>query len=400
VRTASIARSLLVLLIAVIPLTTNHTDGSPVGRLYGKVLDRDGRPIAGAVLRVTGSGAVGVYDARTDERGTYQFMALPTLETLEIRAESPGRLPVVYKGITVRESSGTRRDFKLRGVDEHEVLILYDPRVKYHEAALQGARSTIKADIHTLKVSGRGVSEFRRLSAMLAKRPNAVLAIGPEPARLSRRAIKDVPVVYTMVPDPVGDDLSTANLCGLMLNGGYDDQLTTLASMRPNARRLVTIYDPRVLARSVGELARAARARGMSLQAKPARDLRQLTAALDKLDGRDFDAFFYLVDPALFRAGDFARVKRFSANGRLVLIVPDDSLVAEGGTFSHAPGFRHMGGYAGRLVNDILSGESEPAGIQSRFPTMRAFSVNTLEAGRLGLVIPQELSATAYSSGE
>src|SRR5678815_5544135 len=288
----------LAIALAVIACTMLHSQASPVGRLFGSVRDREGKPIAGAVIRVTGPGAVGIYDARTNAAGVYQFMGLPTQEILEVRAGFPGKLPVVYFGVTVRESSGSRRDFKLRGVDEHEVLILYDPRYKHHEIALQGARSTIKADIVTLKVTGRGVNESRQLAGKLASRPNVVMAIGQQPARLSRREIKDVPVVYAMEPDPVSDDLSTVNLCGLALNGGYGDQLETLARMRPSAKRLVTVYDPRILARAVGELRRAAQDHGMTLQVKPARDVRQLTVALQTLDPRQFDAYYYLVDPA------------------------------------------------------------------------------------------------------
>ena len=386
-----IPRAFVVLALGLIPFTVLDSEAAPVGRLFGNVRDRGGKPIAGASIRVTGPGAVGVYDALTNAQGTYQFMALPTREILVVRAESPGRLPVVYSGITVSEGSGTRRDFKLRGIDEHEVLIMYDPRFKHHEIALQGARSTIKADILTLKVTGRGLTESRRLSDMLTARPNAVIAIGQQPSRLSRRAIKDTPVVYAMEPDPVNDDLSTVNLCGLTLNGGFGEQLEALANLRPSARRLLTVYDPRNLARDVRELRRLAEDRGMTLQVKPARDVRQVGAALKALDPDDYDAYFYLVDPALFSAGDFDRVRRFTSKSDMVVIVPDPSLVEAGGTFSHAPGFREMGAYAGRLVNQIMSGAAEPSDIGVTFPAVRVFSVNDSEAKRLGLIIPSGL---------
>ena len=399
-RCETFRRALLVLVLAIIPFATQDSEAAPVGRLFGNVRDRGGKPIAGASIIVTGPGAVGVYDARTNANGTYQFMALPTQEILVVRAESPGKLPVVYSGVTVSEGSGTRRDFKLRGVDEHEVLILYDPRFKYHEVVLQGSRSTIKADIVTLKVTGRGVNESRRLSDMLAMRPNAVLAIGQQPTRLSRRAIKDTPVVYAMEPDPIRDDLTTVNLCGFTLNGGFDDQLDTLARMRPSARRLLTVFDPRILARDVRELRRLAHERGMTLEVRPARDVRQFAVALKELDPDEFDAYFYLVNPALYSAGDFDRVKRFTAKSDIVLIVPDPSLVDAGGTFSYAPGFREMGAHAGRLVNQILSGAVEPSDIGVRFPTVRALSINDSEAKRLGLTIPKNPDAPTAADSD
>jgi ABC-type uncharacterized transport system substrate-binding protein len=362
-----------------------ESEASPVGRLYGSVKDRAGRPIAGATIRVNGPGAVGIYATSTTSQGTYQFMDLPTHEMLEIRAEAPDKLPLVYFGITVRVDSGTRRDFKLRSEGEHEVLILIDPRVDYHEIGLEGARSTIRADLSVMKVTGRGLTESRRLAELMDLRPNAVLAIGAPAARLARREIKDVPVIYTMVPDPVKDDLSTVNLCGLTLNGGFDDQLQVLATLRPSARRLLTVYDPRSLAPTIRELRRSAENHGMSLQVGPVRDIRQLTRALAELDPRNFDAFFFLLDPDLFDAGDFERVQRFSAGGDMVLIVPDPSLVTAGGTFSNAPGFRELGAHAGRLVNHVLSGKAEPSDIAIGYPPLRSLSINKDVAKRLGI---------------
>ena len=378
-------RGLLLFIPLFLPFAITLSEAAPVGRLFGNVRDRTGRPIADARITVTGPGAVGVYDARTNANGTYQFMALPTHEILVVRAESAGRLPVVYTGITVIEGSGTRRDFKLRGVDEHEVLILYDPRFKHHEAALQGARAVLKADILTLKVTGRGATESRRLAEMMAARPNAVLAIGQQPTRLSRRAIKDTPVVYTMEPDPVRDDITTVNLCGFTLNGGFDGPLETLARLRPSARRLLTVFDPTVLARDVRDLRLRAQEHGMTLDVRSARDVRQLAATLKELDPAEYDAYFYLMDPHFSAAGDFERVRRFTAKTNMVLIVPDPSLVEAGGTYSDAPGFREMGASAGRVVNRILSGGVEPSDIGTGYPAVRALSVNSTEAMRLGL---------------
>jgi len=165
--------------------------------------------------------------------------------------------------------------------------------------------------------------------------------------------------------------------------------------LKHDAGTIATIYDPRHLASAVGDLRRAASARGLSLVTRTARDARQVIAALDGLEGEAIDAFYFLLDPELFDAGGFERVRQFAQRRRLVLVVPDPSFVAVGGTFSYGPGFHEMGAYAGRLVRHIFSGAAEPSDLAVRFPGTRRLSINPFEVERLGLTIPEPWKQTA-----
>lgn len=364
----------------------SHADTG--GRLAGYVTDENGRPIPSARVKVTGTGAVGVYHATTDQTGYYQVPGLPLREPLDVRAEIDGKVAVVYSGQRAGASSPARRDFRLRPAGWKEVLVVLDPRVPYHQKALEGAKATLPASVRVVALSGDASEDLANLKREIADRPNAVMAIGSDAAAMARRWIKDVPVVYTMVLDPIAEDLGNRNLCGVALNGGFGDQLSKLEKLKPDAKRLATIYDPRTLSRSLKRLRAEARARGMSLEVRPARSARQVASALRDLAGEPVDAFFLLLDPKLFDMGSFERVRRFAADRDMVFIVPDSSLVAAGGTFSFAPGFRELGAYAGRLVGQILLGNAEPSNIGMIFPTTRYFAVNTYEAARLGIDVP------------
>jgi ABC-type uncharacterized transport system substrate-binding protein len=201
-----------------------------------------------------------------------------------------------------------------------------------------------------------------------------------------------------MVLDPGVEDLRRLNLCGLALNGGFAEQLSVLKKLKPAARHIATIYDPRHLAGSVIALRRAASTLGMRLTTMPARNAQQVSSALDSLSHRHLDAFYFLLDPALFDAGRFEEIRRFTQGAEAAFIVPDPSFVAVGGTYSYGPGFREMGAYAGRLILHIFSGAAEPSGINVDFPVARSFSVNTHEIERLGLTIPQQWLPTASES--
>jgi len=367
-----------------------HAAASPSGSLAGHVTDEAGHPIGDVRITVTGRGAVGVHRAATDHDGLYQLVGLPTLERLDVTASVVGKAPVTYSGLEVRQDSVTRRDFRLRPFGVKEMLVVYDRRVPYHKLAVEGFLDSIGEPVTQLELSGKTRKDARLLREAATRRFNAVVAFGSTAARLARREVHDSPVVYAMVLDPVVEDLGTTNLCGSPINGAFDDQIKVLRLLKSGARTLATIYDPRRLAGAVGDLRRAASAQGMALLARPARDAGQLIKALESLRREPLDAFLFLLDPELFDAGGFERVRQFAENRGIVLVVPDPSFVAVGGTFSYSPGFHEMGAYSARLVKHIFSGAAEPSDLATRYPTVRYFSVNPFEVERLGLKIPEE----------
>jgi ABC-type uncharacterized transport system substrate-binding protein len=362
------------------------------GRLSGYVTDENGQPLGGVTIEVTGSGTVGLHQAVSDARGFYELPGLPQREPLVVTARSLGLVPVVYEGLAARAGHGTRRDIRLRPPGVRDVIVVLDARVPYHRIALAGARDEVQGTTTVLELSGSRTADLRSMRRVADTRPNAILAIGSEAARLARAAAPDIPVVYTMVMDPGGDDLAGTNLCGVALNDGFEGALDRLAAMKPGVRRLLTLYDPRRLAPAVGKLRRLARDRGMVLRALPARNARQAAEALERAEREHPpDAFYLLLDPALVDAGVFDRIRLFAARHDAILIVPDSTLVAAGGTYAYAPGFREMGAYAGRLVSRVIVDGVRPAQIGHIFPRTRYFWLNPDAAQKLDLMLPPDL---------
>ncbi len=358
------------------------------GTLRGRVTDAQGRALAGATITVRGDGAVGRYRTTTDPEGQYRIPGLPPREELDVRAEVPGLPAVVYSGVVARSGSGTRRDFRLRPAASREWLVALDRRIPFHEIALASIRETLTPPPRVIELTGRSRDDLRSLREALRRRPSAVIAVGDDAAGMARRWIRDVPVIYTMVVDPEGGDLTTDNLCGLRLNAGFEAPIRRLRAVRPGARVIATIHDPRTLSRDLGALREAARDHGFRVVSSPARSPHDVEAALDDLAHRGIDAFYLLLDPQVIDAGAFERIRRFTAQRRIPFVVPDRSLVAVGGTFSEAPGFAEMGVHAARIAAWIAAGRTTPREVGTRFPTIRSFAINPHEADRLGIPMP------------
>jgi len=367
-RTRSAAFMVLAFLLAV-----SGNDARDVGRLYGTVVDETGKPLEGVSITVTGQGAVGIYTARTGPDGSYSFQGLPLREPLDVEARLLGKVSVIYRGILARDVYGERRDFRLRPAGRHEFLILTDPQVPAYRTVLDGILTLLPGTSTTLELTGQRAADGARLRESLAGAPNAVVTIGTYAARLARRNVKTVPIVSTMVISPRKNDLSIRNMCGLVVNGDYEGQIDELSKIDPSASRVLTVYNAHRLDREVRRLRDVLESRGMSLTAITANTPEDLEEVLGS-EAASFDAFFVVFDPELITPEAYRRIVEFSRSRHLILIVPDPSLVEQGGTFSYAPGFHEMGVQAAEIVRQILDGRSVPAKVGFRYPDARTLT--------------------------
>jgi putative ABC transport system substrate-binding protein len=355
----------LVLLATTVPAVSQG-----MGMVSGQVVNEEGLPIPGTLLTLSGPGIIGMHFATTDADGRYRFRAVSGNHPFTIRAEAAGRVPVEYVGNSARRDDVVTIDFKLRAPGSHEVLVLIEAGIPYHWLALEGALSSMPGRADTLEVTDLGPATVREVRRRIEEKPSAVLAIGDLAARLARRHVRDVPVVYVMVPAPIDSDLTTRNMCGVPLNGGFDRQIERLQRLLPEARRIGTVYDPRHMGSCLAQLRESADAAGIDLIAGPVHgdQTEDLQTALDDLAGEEFDAFLVLLDPRVVDAEGFERIARFAASRNVVLAVPDPSLAQPDRSFSFVPGFWEQGAYAGMLVRRIIEGKVQPSQIGMAYP--------------------------------
>ncbi len=397
---ALVHRALVLAVVLVAATGTVLPQG--VGLVSGRVTDEQGVLMSGVIVTLTSPGFPGATRTITDEQGRYWFRAVPGSHPLTLRAEAPGKIPVEYEGHMARRNGAVSIDFKLRSPGNHDILVLIEDGVPYHNVALQGALSTMPGEFTTLVVSNRGPATVRELQERLEERPSAVLAIGETAARLARRHVRDVPVVFSMVPAPLDSDLTTRNMCGVPLNGGFEAQMGHLTNVTRQVRRVGTVFDPHRMGRCLKDLKTEAREAGLELVAAQVHGGGEeaFSQALEELQGKDLDAFLVLLDPRTTDARNFYAITRFAEAEDIVLAVPDRSLVIPGKSFSFVPGFWDLGAYAGRLVRQIVEGDRQPPEIGITYP-----DIADLESGPTLLewtspsqVLPGSPSASLGSS--
>ena len=249
--------------------------------------------------------------------------------------------------------------------------------------------------------------EYRYLDGVLERVPNVaaelirlkvdVLVVGGTVAARSARAqTSTVPIVFTLVGDPVGSGLVTSlarpgwNATGLSnitpeLSG---KQLQLLKAAVPQVSRVAVLYNPANPAGRVGVTgaSEAAQALALELHALEVRQRHELATILSRAPARRVDAILAISDLAI--AG--RELVQLAVKHRLPAITAPKEFVEQGGLLGYGPSYSHNWQRAATYVDKILKG-AKPADIPVERPTKFELVINLKAAKALGLAIPQSV---------
>jgi putative ABC transport system substrate-binding protein len=243
---------------------------------------------------------------------------------------------------------------------------------------------------------------FAKLAADFVRLKVDVIATwGTETAVAAKQATSVIPIVFTVVGDPVGSGLVASlarpggNVTGLSTQ--HDDsagkRLELLHEVVPNARRLAIMGNTgnSGTALEMRAVQAAAPTLGLDVITVEIRRSEDIAPGIEALKGRV---------EALYVAGDaFVNTNRNRINGlalaaRLPTMHGFREIVEAGGLMSYAPNYLELFRRAADYVNKILRG-AKPSDIPVEQPTKFDFTINLTTAKALGLTVPPTLLALA-----
>jgi putative ABC transport system substrate-binding protein len=251
---------------------------------------------------------------------------------------------------------------------------------------------------------GAGDAERIRRDAaeLVALAPDVILATGSATMGLLVQATRTVPVVFVIVPDPVGagfvDSLARpgGNATGfLMFEYGISGKwLELLKQIAPGVTRAAVLRDPAITA-GIGQFAAiqsVAPSFGVELSPANVREAGEIERAIAAF-GRSANGGLILTASAL------AVVHRkliiaLAARHKLPAVYFERFFVADGGLISYGPNFVDQYRRAAGYVDRILKGE-KPADLPVQAPTKYELVINLKTAKALGLEIPPSVLARA-----
>ncbi len=204
-----------------------------------------------------------------------------------------------------------------------------------------------------------------------------------------------IPIVFTLVIDPVGNGLITSmarpggNITGVSitstdLNG---KRLEILKDALPHISRVGVVYNANVVSKSqLEEISHVAHALDITIEPIGIRDRAGLEHALAQASRRGVDALLVPASPLVL--GVRRQLAKYASEHRLPGIYELGEFVDEGGLMAYGPNFGELYRRAAVYVTKILHG-ADPARLPVEQPMRFELVINLKAAKAIGVTIPQ-----------
>ena len=237
------------------------------------------------------------------------------------------------------------------------------------------------------------------LAAELSRLNLDVIVTASTPAvRAAQQATKTIPIVMTLVSDPVEDGLVASlarpgrNVTGLSLMHPElsAKRVALLKEVVPKLSRVAVLWSPSTASyrKVLGETQTAAHALGLQLRAVEVRDPTDFDSAFSAIARERAGALVVLPDPR-FRDQQ-RRILDLAAKSRLPAIYWSRDLVEAGGLMAYGANFPDVFRQAATFVDKILKG-AKPADLPVEQPAKFELVINLKTAKALGLTISQSV---------
>ena len=284
--------------------------------------------------------------------------------------------------------------------DDQEARI----RLTTFQQALEGLGWTNGRNVHIdTRLSAGKAADTRKYAAELAAlAPDVFVVVGSSGLPAALEATRTVPIVFVLVPDPVGSGFVHSlsqpggNATGFLmfeynLCGKWPELLKEIA---PGVTRAAVLRDPALVA-GIGQFAviqSVAPSVGVEVIPINLGDAAEIK--------REVAAFAQSANGGLIStASALSAVHRdliiaLAAEHKLPAVYQDRNYVTAGGLISYGPNFLDQFRRAASYVDRILKGE-RPADLPVQAPTKYELVINLKTAKVLGLAVPPSVRARA-----
>jgi putative ABC transport system substrate-binding protein len=254
-----------------------------------------------------------------------------------------------------------------------------------------------------IRWSGGDDATTRKNAAdMVALAPNIILATGSSSMGPLMQISGAVPIVFVIVPDPVGAGYVNSlarpggNATGFStfeysIGGKWLDLLKQIA---PNTKRVAVLRDPTISGGlgQFGAIQSAASSFAVDVTAINLRDATEIERAVMTFAATSGGGLIVTASPLAVVHRGF--IVTLAARHKLPAVYFERGFVAEGGLISYGPDFVDQYRRAAVYVDRILKGE-KPADLPVQAPTKYELAINLKTAKALGLTVPNTLIGRA-----
>jgi len=281
--------------------------------------------------------------------------------------------------------------FNASSPDASKIVVLKSADIKPYNDALEGFRSSCGCEVSDeLHQNENGPADIS--AELLATNPDGVLAIGMEALSQVRR-IRDLPVVYAMIPNFQPSGSYGKNVSGVNMYIQPEKYLSAMLELFPWAKRIGLVYDPKNMEPFVQEAVHAAQSRGIELVMKKASRPSDTPPLIEGMKDK-IDVFWMLPDMTVVNQEEVNFLLLFSFQNRVPVFTFSKKYVEMGAVAGLNMRPYDMGVQAGEIMKRLLAEKDakSPVRMDARKTVLM---INSKVARKMGIRIRDEISERA-----
>lgn len=226
-------------------------------------------------------------------------------------------------------------------------------------------------------------------------KPHLIFAIATPTTQAVAQSVKDIPVIFTAVTDPVSakvvPDMQKpgANITGTSDMNPIKEQLSLVKEVKPTAKKVGVLYNSGE-SNSVVQIEVAKKLApelGLELVERAVTNSSEVKQAAESMG--DIDAFYIPTDNTVYSALD--TIFMVAEQKKLPVIAGEAEAVKKGALITFGIDYYELGRQTGEMAVKVLNGETKPADMPIETQKNLKLYVNKKAAERFGIEIPQAL---------
>ncbi len=265
-------------------------------------------------------------------------------------------------------------------------------------------KSEIEAILIEYDIPDESKGEGRIAQKIRDLKPDLIVTIGSRSTAIVSQKIKDIPIVFCMVLNPVSSgfvqsmrssghrDPAENNLSGASLDIPVRIQLEKFKLIVPKLKRLGVLFtqDSKQV---IVEARRVCRNIGIELVPELIYSEKEIPEAIETL-AQEVDGLWAVADTIIFTPPSTQYILLYTLRNGFPFMGLSPSFVKAGALFTLACDHKDVGRQAGELALRVLSGE-EPSQVPISIPRMIYLCLNLRTADQINLKIPKKIVSVA-----
>lgn len=295
-----------------------------------------------------------------------------------------------YLGYTL----GISTLFSLMQAKGQDIAVIKSHDIAPFNQALEGFAAACDYPTIEYDLGGNTRRKKRILRDIMETKPKFILAIGTLAAKMAKEGIRDIPVVFFMVPNPQKYGLGSGNTTGISLDIPVEQQFNTYRSLLPNLSDIGVIYDPKKTGFLVEEAETVANKLGLTVQAYPVASEKEVPTAMRQLQGK-INAFWMLPDETVVTPDSFRFLLLTTFENNIPFLATSDIFVEVGALAALSPDYTDVGRQACQLMQELARGQLSLADSHVLPPAKVNLTLNLKTASKIGLTLPSAMIQAA-----